>query len=139
MLQRDRSSRAPLRRLVDPSRRRCFLPCLARLGRRLCRDEWLCTVADALDGGDEIRGLDRVGIVGDGGALGGEIDACRVHAGRARGVRLVQDIDAVFVVLDHLANAAQVPLDIVQALEHDLLISLHVLHLSHTPCVGVYG
>src|SRR5689334_11838219 len=45
--------------------------------------------------------------------------------GFADGVRLAQDIHAILVVLDHLADAAQVPLDIVQPLDDISLVGAH--------------
>src|SRR5215469_258779 len=60
--------------------------------------------------------------------------------GLADGVGLAEDIHAILVLFDHLANAAEMALDIVQPLDHLSLFSTHrsLLLKSPTPWVGVY-
>src|SRR5690348_14670247 len=45
--------------------------------------------------------------------------------GFAHGIGLAQDVHAILVVADHLADAVQVPLDVIEAFEHVLFIGFH--------------
>src|SRR5262245_47035914 len=49
------------------------------------------------------------------------------------GEGLLEDIDAIGVILDHLADTLQVPFNRREAIEHILLICLHVAFSSGSP------
>src|SRR5579875_545382 len=75
-----------------------------------------------------------------GGDAGGEVafeqDAVELVEGALDGVGLLENVDAVLVLLDHLANAFNVALDIREPVENVFLFRLHAGLLDTQPPWG---
>src|SRR5713226_2304311 len=63
----------------------------------------------------------------------------KLFNGLAHCIRLAQNVNAVLVLFDHLANTTNVSLDVVEPLEYILLVSAHLSSPLASPLPAGYG
>src|SRR6266705_112595 len=67
-------------------------------------------------------------------------DQCfKLLNGLAHCIRLAQNVNAILVLFDHLANTTNVSLDVVEPLEYILLVSTHLSSPLVSPLPAGYG